>query len=69
MASRKFVSISGAGNEEDGYCLLAVASDGTAWISDTLIAINMASVDDLQWYPVASLPEPEKSTSSWDGFK
>lgn len=69
MASRKFLSISVAGDNEDGYTLLAVADDGTAWVSDMLPVVNMASVEELQWYPISGLPEPEKSTSSWDGFK
>lgn len=59
MTARKFVSISAVCYAEDDGVLLAVADDGTAWISDTLISINMASVADgaFQWHPVASLPD------------
>ncbi len=66
MAERKFVSISVSGSFESGYCLLAVASDGTAWASESLVNLGRGVQDAVNWFPVPNLPQPEKKASMLD---
>ena len=57
MTERKFVSISSVGSNEDGYRMLAVAEDGTAWVSEVSHADeNGTKFEAIEWTPILALP-------------
>ncbi len=69
MTERKFASISSGGSAEDGYCLIAVADDGSAWTSDVMPSLGGIPLDDINWHPVGKLPSQADVPYSWAGFK